>query len=218
MRVILNSDQTKVDAAKKALEADDSDASWKKVAAQYSQDQASKDRGGLLQGLAEGQGDPQLDDQVFSAAQGDLVGPFKTDRGYYLIQVTAITEAGTQPLDDATKKAISQQLVSNAQQQRGNEFRNDFVDKWTARTTCADAYVMALCENYVAPAAAAVPGQPTAPPVTGMKPIEPGTATIPLDGTAQQGLPQAPHGVPAPAAAAGTLPAGSVPIGPDGQP
>ncbi len=217
-RVILNSSEAKVNEAKKALEADDSDASWKKVAAKFSQDQASKDRGGLLQGLTEGAGDPQLDDQVFSAAKDDLVGPFKTDRGYYLIQVTSITDAGTQPLDAATKTAIRQQLVSNAQQQRGNEFRNDFVDKWTARTTCAPADVIELCENYVAPVAAPVAGQPVAPPVTATKPIEPGTATIPLDGTAQQGLPQAPHGVPSPAATAGTLPPGAVPVGPDGQP
>lgn len=218
VRVILNTDQAKVEAAKKALDADDSDSSWKTVAAKYSQDQASKDSGGLLQGLAAGSGDPQLDDQVFSAAQGDLVGPFKTDRGYYLIQVTSITEAGTQPLDEATKTAISQQLVSNAQQQRGNEFRNDFVDKWTARTTCAPDATIQLCENYVAPAVVPVAGQPSAAPVLSTKPIEPGTVSIPLDGTAQQGLPQAPHGVPAPAPAAGALPPGSVPIGPDGQP
>jgi parvulin-like peptidyl-prolyl isomerase len=215
VRVILNSSQGKAAAAKAALEKDDSDASWKKVAAQYSQDQASKDRGGLLQGLVEGSGDPQLEAQVFAAAQGELVGPFKTDRGYYVVQVVSITEAGTQPLDENTKNAIRQQLITNRQQQKGNDFRSDFIDKWTARTTCAPADAIQLCRNYDPPAAAPVAGQPLPAPVQSTRPIEPGTGTITPDGTAQQGLPQAPQGGPAPAAPAG-LPAGTQAIGPSG--
>lgn len=217
VRVILNSSQAKADQAKQALEADDSDESWKKVASQYSQDQASKDRGGLLEGLTEGQGDPQLEAQAFSASEGEIVGPFKTDRGYYVIEVTKITPETTQPLDEAST-AIKQQLASAKQQQIAADFQIDFTDKWTARTICAEGQEIELCSNYVAPEAEPVPGQPSPPPVVSTKPIEPGTSTISIDGTAAQGLPQGPRPPVTPAAAATQLPAGAVPIGPDGAP
>ena len=90
--------------------------SWKKVAAQYSTDKATKDSGGLRQGVAEGQSDPALDEQIFSAAQGELVGPFKGQSGYYLIQVEKITPAQTTPLDKVSEQ-IKQQLGQGEQQQ-----------------------------------------------------------------------------------------------------
>ncbi len=214
VRVILNSSQAQAEKAKQALEADDSDASWKKVASQYSQDQASKDRGGLLEGLTQGQGDPQLEEQAFSAAEGEIVGPFKTDRGWYVLEVSAINPETTQPLSDAST-AIEQQLASAKQQQIASDFQSDFVDKWTPRTICAPEETIELCDNFVTPEAEPVPGQPTPPAVVSRQPIEPGTSTISIDGSAQQGLPQGPQ---PPASAATTPPAGTVPIGPDGAP
>ena len=216
VRVILNSSEAKAEQAKKALEADDSDASWKKVAAQYSQDQASKDRGGLLEGLTEGQGDPQLEQQAFSASEGDIVGPFKTDRGWYVLEVAAINPETTQPLSEASA-AIEQQLVSSKQQQIASDFQTDFVDKWTPQTICAPAETIELCSNFVTPVAEPVPGQPTPPAVISRKPIEPGTSTISIDGSAQQGLPQGPQPPPS-ATPEGQVPAGAVPLGPNGAP
>ncbi len=214
VRVVLNTSEAKVETAKEELEADDSPENWEKVAAKYSQDQATKEAGGLLQGLVEGSGDPQLEEEAFSAEEGELVGPFETDRGFYLLQVDKITEAGTEPLNKQTEAAIEQQLITARQQEVGNEFRNDFIDKWTQRTTCLPDYMIALCRGYVAPAVEPVEGQPEPPPVVSTKPIAPGTSTIPLDGAPQQGLPQGPL----PTVAAPTLPEGSVPIGPDGAP
>lgn len=217
VRVILNSSEQKAQQARDELEADGSDESWKKVAAKYSQDQASKDRGGLLEGLTEGQNDPQLEDEVFAAPEGELIGPFETDRGFYVAQVSSITEAQTQPLEEATP-AITQQLVSVRQQQVSTDFQSDFVDKWTKRTSCAPDYEVPLCNDYVAPVEEVEPGQPSPPAVPSRQPIAPGDSTLPADGSIQQGLPQAPQSsLPAPAAA-GQLPEGAVPIGPDGQP
>jgi len=215
VRVILNSSEAKAEQAKEALEADDSEASWKKVANQYSQDQASKDRGGLLEGLIAGQGDPQLEEQAFSVSEGEIVGPFKTDRGYYVIQVAAINEESAQPLEEASA-AIEQQLAASKQQQIAADFQSDFVDKWTARTICAPAETIELCSNFEAPQPEATPGQPTPPPVASRQPIEPGSSTISVDGAPQQGLPQGPQPPPSDDAA-GQVPAG-VPIGPDGAP
>jgi hypothetical protein len=217
VRVILNASKAKVEQAKTALEADDSDQNWAKVAKKYSEDQASKDRGGLLEGLVEGQGDPQLEEQAFSAAEGELVGPFETDRGFYLIEVTAITPETTQPLEEASK-TIKQQLAASQQQQIASDFQTDFVDKWTRLTICAPEASIQLCDNFEPVVPEPVEGQPVPPPVVSTQPIEPGTSTITIDGSPQQGLPQAPQGTAPPTPPAGTLPPGSVPIGPDGQP
>ena len=97
MRQILNKDEAKVEQAKALLEKDDSPANWKKVAAKYSTDTATKDSGGLRSGVAKGQSDPALEGQIFSAPQGQLVGPFKAQAGFYLIEVEKITPAS----DDA---------------------------------------------------------------------------------------------------------------------
>ena len=192
VRIILNTSQAKVEQAKGELEADDSAASWKKVAAKYSQDQASKDRGGLLEQLTEGQNDPQLEEQAFAAPEGELVGPFETDRGFYLIQVESITEAGTLPLKKASPQ-IKAQLIGAAQQQASNDFQTDFLAKWSGRTECAPEATIELCANFEAPVADPVEGQPVPPPVIGPAPIAPGTATITADGSAGQGAIQRPR-------------------------
>ena len=217
VRVILTSSEQKADEAKQELEADDSDANWKKVAAEFSQDEASKDRGGLLEGLTEGQGDPQLEEPAFSAAEGEIVGPFETDRGFYVIQVASINEESVQPLEEASA-SIEQQLVAARQQQIATEFQSDFTDKWTARTICAPGQEIELCSNYVAPEAEPVPGQPSPPAVISRQPIAPGTATISPDGAPAQGLPQGPQPPPVDEAAGAQLPPGAVTLGPDGAP
>ena len=79
------------------------------------------------------------------------------------------------------------------QQQIATDFQSDFVDKWTPRTVCAPDETIELCSNFVAPETPTAPGQPTPPAVISRQPIEPGTSTISIDGSAQQGLPQGPQ-------------------------
>lgn len=211
-RVILNSSKAKAEAAKKALGDDPSEDDWKKVAKKYSEDQASKDRGGLLESLVQGQGDPQLDQQVFAAPENELVGPFKTDRGFYVIEVVDVTPESTQPLDEASD-AIRQQLASMNQQQLAADFQTDFVDKWTARTICAPEATIQLCRNFEPPSAEPVEGQPQPSAVPSTQPIEPGASALSMTGGPQRGLPQGPN--PGPAAQSATqLPPGAQPVGP----
>lgn len=194
-RVILNSNEARVEEAIAELEADDSDQSWRTVAAELSQDQASKDRGGLLEGLTEETGDPELNEELFAAPEGEIVGPFETARGFYAVQVQAINPAMTTPLEEASPQ-IEQQLLSAAQTNTANEFQTDFVDKWTARTVCAPDATIQLCSNFEAePVDREDPEVPVGPPVTGSSPIAPGTSTITPDGSPQQGLPQRPKTV-----------------------
>ena len=130
MRQILNKDEAKVQQAKALLEKDDSPANWKKVAAKYSTDTATKDSGGLRSGVAKGQSDPALEAQIFSAPQGQLVGPFKAQAGFYVIEVEKITPASTTPLSKASAQ-IKQQLAQGKQQEIAQNFQQDFLDKWT---------------------------------------------------------------------------------------
>jgi hypothetical protein len=65
IRVIQNKDAAQVDQAITALKADDSPASWKKVAAQYSTDTTSKDKGGLRTDVVPGSFEQPLDDEIF---------------------------------------------------------------------------------------------------------------------------------------------------------
>ncbi len=228
-RVILNEDQAEVERARAELEGlqpgdDGYGKAWAAAAKAYSQDQASKNRGGLLEGLVEGQGDPELEAAVFSAGQGELVGPFETGRGFYVVQVIEVTEASTQPLDEA-REAIRQQLTAGKQQAAQTKVQNDFITKWTRRTKCIETVEMQFCSGFVPPEPEPIPGQPEQPqppPVQSAAPIEPGTAQLPIDGSTQTGAPQGPQ-LPLPEvdpAAGGVegLPPGAVPVGPDGAP
>lgn len=200
VRVILNQDEAEVERAREELDGlspgDDGYAkAWKSAASEYSQDQASKDRGGLLEGLVEGQGDPALEEQVFAAPVGELVGPFETGRGFYVIQVVDETEASTQGLEDA-RAAIEQQLAAARKQAAEAEIQNDFIAKWTQRTKCIPEVAMQFCSNFVPPDPVAIPGQPEAPrpaPVNSISPILPGTATPSVDGSTQFGPPVRPR-------------------------
>jgi foldase protein PrsA len=226
VRVILNEDEKQVEDAVAELgdtTPDDPDfaKTWKAVAKKYSQDQASKDRGGLLEGLVEGQGDPELDAEVFGAPVGELSEPFPTSRGTYVIQVVEETPASTQPLEEASP-AIEQQLTSARQQAQQQAVQNEFIEKWQRRTECIEEVMMQFCDGFVPPEPEQIPGQPPQPEpaaVNSTSPIAPGTATISIDGNTTTGLPQGPKvPIPETPAATGTLPPGSVPIGPDGAP
>lgn len=143
LRVVLTKTEAKAKEAKKALEGGQN---WKSVAKKYSIDQASKDQGGSLLGIAKGTQEKSFDDAIFAAKKGELTGPVKTQFGYYVFQVQKVTEAKQQSLKEATP-AIKQQLDAQNKQEADDEFNESLRKKWKARTNCADAYVMQQCDN-----------------------------------------------------------------------
>jgi parvulin-like peptidyl-prolyl isomerase len=211
VRQIVNKDKSKVEQAKAILEKDDSDASWKKVAAKYSTDQATKSNGGLRQGVAQGQSEPALDDQIFSDSitTGQLVGPFQGQAGWYLIEVEKVTPESVTPLDKLESQ-IRQQLEQGEQQELGNRAQQSITGKWSARTFCAEDYVVQQCANYT------VPPQTTqgAPPVASSGAVNPGQATV-FPGQAPSALPQGPQ-YPAPQQQPSVLGPGGAPTLPPG--
>jgi foldase protein PrsA len=167
LRIVLTKDKAKAEKAKKAIE---SGQSFKSVAKKYSIDQASKAQGGKLPAVAKGQQEKALDTAIFAADKGKLVGPVKTQFGYYVFEVTKINKATQQSLDQA-KATIKQTLASQNQQKSLDSFVKSFRKRWKAKTDCRDAYATQDCKN--APKATPTPSatapatqtvQPTATP------------------------------------------------------
>jgi parvulin-like peptidyl-prolyl isomerase len=163
LRVVLTKGEDKAKEAKAALESGES---WKSVAKKYSIDEASKAQGGLQPAQAKGTLERSLDEAVFSAPKGKVVGPVKTQFGYYVFEVEKVTKASQQTLDQA-KETIRQTLQSQNQQKALDAFVKDFEKKWKERTECRDGFVTPVCKGGKAtptPTPAGVPPQPTTTP------------------------------------------------------
>jgi foldase protein PrsA len=209
VREIVNKDQAKVEQAKALLEKDNSPASWKKVAAKFSTDKATKSNGGLRKAVAQGQSEPALDEQIFSAPTGVLVGPFKGQAGYYLIEVEKVTPESVTPLAEIESQ-IKQQLAQGLQQEVASRAQQTITDKWTDRTFCATGYVVQQCSNFTAPQQTT----PGAPPVLSSAAVQPGDTTA-FPGQAPTALPQGPQ-FPAPKQQPAVLGPGGAPTLPPG--
>lgn len=209
VREIVNKDQAKVEEAKSILEQDDSPASWKKVAAKFSTDKATKSNGGLRKAVAQGQSEPALDEQIFSAPTGVLVGPFKGQAGFFVIEVDKVTPESVTPLSKIESQ-IKQQLAQGLQQEVATRAQQSITDKWTSRTFCAEGYVVQQCSNFTPPTQTT----PGAPPVTSSGAVQPGETTV-FPGQAPTALPQGPQ-YPAPKQQPAVLGPGGAPTLPPG--
>jgi len=103
--------KTKAEAEKvrALLEADHSDANWKKVAKQYSTDPGSKNNGGDLGNFPKGRMVKPFEDAAFDLAVGEISQPVKTQFGWHVIEVTGKTPGSKQTFEQA-KPSIEQQL------------------------------------------------------------------------------------------------------------
>jgi parvulin-like peptidyl-prolyl isomerase len=190
VRLILNEDKAEVEAAKKALESDNSPASWKKVATKYSADPSSSKKGGLQPGIQEEFLPPELKGPIFEAEIGELIGPVKLEKNQLLIEVVKTTPAKPKPLKEVEAEIIST-LEQEGQQEFFGEFVADYESRWTSRTFCADDFaVIDDCSNFKgsgrpenAPAACyeedpETPATECPAPVTQTQPALPGTVTL----------------------------------------
>jgi foldase protein PrsA len=143
LRIVLTKTKSRAEAAERALA---SGQSWSSVAKRFSVDQASKNQGGKLTGVAKGQQEKALDTAIFNADKGKLIGPVKTQFGYYVMEVTKVTEAEQQSLDDS-KASIEQILASENQRKALDTFGKDYRNRWKEETKCRKGFVTADCEN-----------------------------------------------------------------------
>jgi foldase protein PrsA len=144
VRIVLTKDKATAQKAKSALQ---SGQSWKSVAKKYSIDQASKNKGGELQGgVAKGQQEKALDTALFAADKGKITGPVKTQFGWYVFQVEKITPGKQQSLDES-KANIKQQLVTQQQNNALKKFGDDYRKRYKAETDCRKGYQVDDCKN-----------------------------------------------------------------------
>ena len=143
LRIVLTKTKDDAAAARRAL---DSGQSWSAVAKKYSIDQASKAQGGKLTGVAKGQQEKALDDAIFKADKGKLVGPIKTQFGWYVFDVTGATAAKQQTLAQSTA-SIKQLLASQGQQSALKKFGDDYRNHWKSLTECRKGYTTEDCKG-----------------------------------------------------------------------
>ena len=159
IRIIQNKDANQINQAKQALEADSSPASWKKVAAQFSTDTTSKDKGGLRTDVVPGSFQQPLDDDIFSAPTHQLQGPVTTPTGTFIFEVESATPEQVQGFDDTVSSAqggapqkvsdqIKTQIKSQQQQQALTAFGTQFRDYWSNLTQCASDFAVSGCDNF----------------------------------------------------------------------
>ena len=229
VRVILNPDAAEIDAAIEELGDSPTPEDWESVAKQYSTDEATKSQGGLRRAVAEGQNEPALDEAIFSAETGEVVGPIEGESGSYVIQVEEVTEASTTPIDDV-REQIVQTLQQGISSDAITKFRDAFIGKWTERTFCRDDVVVDLCSNAPPPPEACTiddEGEREAADPAALEVgcpafalprnvVDPGTGAV-FPGQQLPVLPQGPLKPPSAEAPTG-LPPGVAPIGPGGAP
>ncbi len=221
IRVIKNKDKAKVEAAKAALEEDDSIKSWEEVAKKYSTD-TTKGNGGLQSAVSEEALGEPLGPAVFEAEQGELEGPLDEGKSFVVFEVMKITPEKVQSLDEV-KSQISAQLSEQAKQRSFAAFVRGYGSRWTARTFCASGFTIERCANFKSNGnvlesnAACYEANPKTPPeacpapVQQVRPANPGTVS-PLNPEGQK-LAQRPRPAKLEEAAApeGEIPGGVVP-------
>jgi peptidyl-prolyl cis-trans isomerase SurA len=224
LRLIVNKDEAKAKQALAALEKDNTAKNWAKVAKKYSEDPATKGKGGKQEAAQEGTLEEPLDKAVFAAPEGQIEGLIDAPRGFTVFEVTKSNPESVQELKDVSSQ-IESTLAQRTEQEFFAAFVSNFNTAWTARTFCTDDYMTERCSNFegnghppTAPPACyeADPdeGRPEAcpAPVFQLVPAMPGSIT-PLE---PQGKPLAQRPVPVPGAEAAPggaegLPEGAVP-------
>ena len=168
--VVLTKTRARAEQAKEALEDGDS---WASVARRFSIDPTSKREGGALTGVAKGTQDQGLDEALFGADRGEIVGPVKTSFGYYVIEVDKINKGSQQSLEEATA-TIRPALIEEKKQKAITAFVEEYEEEWRGKTECRDGFkVPELCDNAPEPEATPTPpagAGTTAPPAGGGTP------------------------------------------------
>ncbi len=157
MQIVLTKTLAEANTAKKAIQGGQS---WASVAKKYSID-PSKSTGGVLKGVTAGQQDSALSKAGFAASLNKLVGPVKSQFGYYLIEVTKITAATQRSLAQSSaliKQTLTSQLTTKAQTAVDSHAKAD----WFKKTSCRKLYEMADCNGYKAPKTTSTAGAPGA--------------------------------------------------------
>lgn len=143
LRVVVTANRGDADKARAALAGG---ASWASVVGKYSIDEVTKSFEGKLAGQVKSKLDDALGEAAFSAREGELSEPVKTEFGYYVFTVTQIAEPRGQSLDD-TRDTIRTTLEAERDRDAVNAFVKGLKERWRARTDCREGYATVECRN-----------------------------------------------------------------------
>jgi len=160
MRIVLTKTLAQANTAKAAI---DSGKSWAVVAKKYSIDPTTKNKGGALTGVTQGQQDAALSKAAFAVKTNRVIGPVKGQFGYYIIEVTKITPATQRSLAESTV-LIRQTLTTQSKTAAQTAVINDAKKAWQSKTKCRSEYSMADCSGYKPPKTSTTSGASSAAP------------------------------------------------------
>jgi parvulin-like peptidyl-prolyl isomerase len=149
VRVVVNKDEAKIEAAKADLEKDDSPASWIKVTTKYSEDPTTKSKGGLQPALTEEllASQEELKEAVFGNPTGVIVGPIEVQGKFFVVEVQKLNPEKVKTLAEVSAE-IKTQLTQQLAQEVFSEFVAEYQSKWSSRTFCASGFEIERCSNY----------------------------------------------------------------------
>ncbi|MFA4929583.1 MAG: peptidyl-prolyl cis-trans isomerase [Patulibacter sp.] len=147
LRVVLTKTKAQADEAKKEL---DGGKDFAAVVKEFSIDTITKKDGGKLANVAKGQQEKALADASFSAKKGEIVGPIKTETGFYVVRVDKVTASKLVPFKDV-KEQIKQQLTQTKPQEALTKWQTDTLDTWKDKTNCREGYIVDFCKNAPKP-------------------------------------------------------------------
>ncbi len=147
LRIVLTKTKAEAETAKKEL---DGGAKFADVVKEHSIDTITKKDGGKLQNVAKGQQEKALGDASFKAKKGEIVGPIKTETGYYVVQIDKITASKVVPFKDV-KEQIKQQLTQTKPQEALTKWQTETLDAWKEKTNCRKGYIVDFCKNAPKP-------------------------------------------------------------------
>lgn len=172
LRVILAKDKAQAEKAKREIQS--GELTFEEAVKKYSTDPTSKESGGELPNVTQGQGEKAFDDAVFAAPVDKLSGPVKTTDGWYVFEVTKSTPEKVQKLDQQLKESIKQIVASERERSALTEFGQEYQDRWRAKTECQKGYVVPDCANSKTKPASTVPPGAIPQQDTQQQPAPPG--------------------------------------------
>jgi peptidyl-prolyl cis-trans isomerase D len=125
--VMVNDQRNDAQAQARALEAKkklDGGADFAAVAKEYSDDTASKEKGGDVGYFGRNRMVKEFEDAAFGAQPGKLVGPVKSSFGYHLVEVTGKRPGGTQPFElvkDQIRARLTAERIGQLAESRAKE-------------------------------------------------------------------------------------------------
>ncbi|MDX1382139.1 MAG: peptidyl-prolyl cis-trans isomerase [Thermoanaerobaculia bacterium] len=120
------------------------------IAAEVSEDDATRDRGGELGYFSRGRYNPALEEAAFSGAVGDLIGPVESDlitqTGLHLVEVLDRRQGGMQPFEEA-RGGIRARLMGERSQEAAEGLARELASRIASEGSAGGDGLRALAES-----------------------------------------------------------------------